>query len=44
MLDECLTFEPHIDYIQKKICSKIGAIKKTRACLDDKIATMLYKA
>ena len=44
MLDASLTFEAHINYIYKKVCNKIGVIKKTRMCMDERIATVLYKS
>ena len=44
VLDNYLSFEPHIESILKKLAPKIGAIKKTRSCMDKKIALQLYKS
>ncbi len=43
-LDNMLTFEPHIDYIYRKSCQKLGAIKKCHNVITTKLANMLYKS
>ncbi len=40
-LDESLTFEIHVDNLYKKTCSKLGAIKKARLCVNQETALML---
>ena len=43
-LDDCLSFDQHIDNLYRKTCSKLGAIKKARMCLDQDVALSLYKS
>ena len=43
-LDESLTFEEHIDILYRKSCSKMGAIKKARMCVNQETALMLYRS
>ena len=44
MLDECLSFEAHIDYIHNKVSRKLSALRKVRECMDQEIALKLYKS
>ena len=44
ILDETLSFEEHIDTLYRKTCSKMGAIKKARTCINQDTALMLYKS
>ena len=43
-IDNMLTFEPHIDYIYRKSCQKVGAIKNCRKYITPKLSNMLYKS
>ncbi len=44
MIDENLDFTSHIDYIYRKSCHKLGAIRKARTFVGRKIALHLYKS
>ena len=44
ILDETLSFEEHIDTLYRKTCSKMGAVKKARTCINQDTALMLYKS
>ena len=44
MLDSELNFEAHISYTYKKACSKLTMLRKTRICMNQKIACQLYKS
>ena len=44
MLDECLSFEHHVDYIHNKASKKMGAIHKVHECVDQETALRLYKS
>ena len=43
-LDQCLTFETHIQNVYNKCCSRLGMLRKARACLGEKMALTLYKS
>ena len=43
-LDEGLTSENHVDHLYRKTCSKLGAIKKARTCVNEQRALMLYRS
>ncbi len=43
-LDECLTFDAHIDRVYKQSCGKLGSIGKVRKCLTKKLTLLLYKS
>ena len=43
-LDQCLTFNDHIDKLYSKCCAKLGAIRKARACMGQNLALRLYKS
>lgn len=44
IIDECLTFKPHIDHIKKKIIPMIFAIRRIRCTISEKMAYQLYYA
>ena len=44
IIDENLTFESHIKNIYKNVCQKLGAIRKTRICMDNRTSLTLYKS
>ena len=44
MLDDQLTFEEHIDYIQSKTVQKLGILRKSRDFLDRNTSILLYKS
>ncbi len=44
ILDESLNYTEHIDYVHNKSCEKLGAIKKCRNFLSNKLTLMLYKS
>ncbi len=44
LLDESLNYQEHIDYVYTKSCQKLGAIRKCRNCLSNKLTLMLYKS
>lgn len=41
-IDECLSFQPHISHIKKKIIPMIFAIRRIRYTISEKIAYQLY--
>ena len=42
-LDECLIFEPHIDYLyRRKTIAELGAIEKARTCLNQDVTLKLH--
>ena len=43
-LDETLTFEKRVSYSHNKASSKLGALRKSRDCLDQTTALRLYKS
>ena len=43
-LDECLTFDAHIDKVYKHSCGKLGSLGKVRKCLNRKLTLLLYKS
>ncbi len=44
MIDENLNFECHLRYVYSNACKKLGAIRKTRMCIDTKTCITLYKS
>ena len=44
ILDDSLNFMEHVDYIYKKSCCKLGAIKKCRKYLNKNLTLILYKS
>ena len=43
ILDQCLSFEPHVQTVYNKCCARLGMLKKARSCLGQKMALTLYK-
>ena len=43
-LDQCLTFELHIQYVYNKCCARLGMLRKARNCLVQKLELTLYKS
>ena len=44
MLDCELNFESHVSYIYRKACCKLTLLRKTRICMNSKVANQLYKS
>ncbi len=44
ILNDSLSYNEHIDYVYKKSCQKLGAIKKCRTLLGNSLTLMLYKS
>ncbi len=44
ILDESLDWEPHINRLYSKTCSKVGLLKKIRSNIDHSTALTLYKS
>ena len=43
-LGEALNFEVHLDTLYRKTCSKLGAVKKARNCLNQGMSLKLYRS
>ena len=44
VIDENLLWDVHIDKLYTKTCQKLGAVRKSRNCLNEKTALNLYKS
>ena len=44
ILDECLTFNKHVDYLYRKSSSRLGAVRRERKFLDVNMSLSLYKS
>ena len=44
ILDETLSFEPHINYVYNKASRKLRALRKVRECMDQEISLKLFKS
>ncbi len=44
IIDENLLWDVHIEKLYSKTCQKLGAVRKSRNCLNEKTALILYKS
>ena len=42
LLDECLSFNDHINYVRSKVASRLGLLSRLRGCLSTEAATKIY--
>ena len=42
LLDECLSFNDHINYVRSKVASRLGLLSRLRGCLSTEVANKIY--
>ena len=42
LLDECLSFNDHINYVRSKVASRLGLLSRLRGCLTTEAANKIY--
>jgi len=42
LLDECLSFKDHINYVRSKVASRLGLLSRLRGCLSMEAANKIY--